>query len=1133
MALAPGATPCAEPPLVAVPIDDRANHKRVVVYLPSAYFISGAETLADYNPSLGCARQSVMLLIILAHLVSSPWLCTSEGTSNVNEISAENKALVFQSAPDAAGVITTAERTVTTLEVVRTVDGVGIAGLRFWFDVQDPTMDLNRGIQTLIIKNCEDHERMSKRGGKPPPPPPQSEVYRTITKRIHWINGFLSAQSFVKDPAAELSALWEERNAANIYGRLGAERGIDMVHTPHDPNDPADEPRVHQPVFAAQQSRHGYLVNAGDDGIHDKFIWTRPEDTYHLGTNNATVHAFLTCRLPHLGPAPGSLNAAVLARRLLNPAQFAVEALLAQQHSVSFGIPAPDPNRNSMDILADMAKSRQVEFDAVSPDAYDRANLMSKWSRSQASLDQFEAAFLGGSACAKVNGAAEWIRMQEAAAPGGIWHAVDADRRAIDPALSHFGNFYAHFGNDLEQFHGVKSLHSTIVMTWVAALTAHQMSFDLKVNVIFPGPAAVGKSYVMDLLKLHLLPAFMVNAASRFTKCAFQTSTDKVHDLYVSDEFDNDLIGLDRFGRTVGTGDPIFKALMTSQEVTVQSFAFDLEGNRIMVTTKSRMPCVFVGATNYSMHAIPAPICSRMVVRPCFELDRPNHDIQEKDFARAQSGGERVSTRAVDYRYQKLAVLGLIVEQLIYTRRIQPPSMLTAKIMMLRICAYLDAQGIDTKRAMRATYHVEKLARKMVILNALDIVFNTTTVFAADKPFELKDVMQCEIYMQCTEEMIWFAFQMLSDQFLDVDAARPVVAIAIAEAKYTPGAAATASTVFYRHGDVPDFNYVLVKGIFSDKGTGTSHVRALAMRMATSMTRGSFTTSIENIEGIIQSMTESRMFSEPFAGLGQEKVPGAARESFPHIVVDTQTNSARISRHWLDKVVTPEYADIATAAVKSCQHAHTASRRVLSGISYVSDPSAGINGGSGAAGGEKFIMAPHIWRCIDVRPDPRKVLRIPNAQGFDLSRPRPPPRALASSDWTTVLCEEEEEEEDGAEETVPSVFEATEDLEVTEFKRRVRAMCVAPDEIEQATRALPAAMRRLCRETAMMQERGRTEGDYPVRVKAEYDENERDKTALMLGLGGGNRRKVASLASMTRSRPDDLDRHCERKMQRQ
>ena len=105
----------------------------------------------------------------------------------------------------------------------------------------------------------------------------------------------------------------------------------------------------------------------------------------------------------------------------------------------------------------------------------------------------------------------------------------------------------------------------------------------------------------------------------------------------------------------------------------------------------------------------------------------------------------------------------------------------------MRMCAYLEAQGIDTKRAQRVSWQVEKLARTATILNALDVVFNTTHVFHdVDKVFEMRDMLEVDVYMQCTEEIVWDRFQLLGDQYVDVDDARSVVALAKSACRYDP-----------------------------------------------------------------------------------------------------------------------------------------------------------------------------------------------------------------------------------------------------------------------------------------------------------------------------------------------------------
>ena len=90
------------------------------------------------------------------------------------------------------------------------------------------------------------------------------------------------------------------------------------------------------------------------------------------------------------------------------------------------------------------------------------------------------------------------------------------------------------------------------------------------------------------------------------------------------------------------------KELMSNQKVTVRAFEYDANGKRVTVTCLSRMASTLVGGTNNDKEAIAVPILTRVIARNCPEIDRPNHDVQEKEFARVhkeESGGRTRLTR--------------------------------------------------------------------------------------------------------------------------------------------------------------------------------------------------------------------------------------------------------------------------------------------------------------------------------------------------------------------------------------------------------------------------------------------------------------------------------------------------------
>ena len=247
----------------------------------------------------------------------------------------------------------------------------------------------------------------------------------------------------------------------------------------------------------------------------------------------------------------------------ISPGQIAAEALLAQQHALSFGPPPPNPNSNAMDKLADSAKlvMRQFEADVALEEA----------ARPSRPGVRVAAAIHGVGAVA---GVARRVRagllrrrgVREGSRRGGLAaeHAVIRPRReaaprlparrVVDRSLSHFGNFVAHFANDLEQHHSVKTIHATTIDDVAGGADGVAGEFRPQGERDPTGPPAAGKSFVFFLLQNRLLPGFMLDCTSRFTKRGFETETDKMHCVFLFDEVANEVLGMDQYGRTQGRG---------------------------------------------------------------------------------------------------------------------------------------------------------------------------------------------------------------------------------------------------------------------------------------------------------------------------------------------------------------------------------------------------------------------------------------------------------------------------------------------------------------------------------------------------------------------------------------------------
>lgn len=1051
----------------------------IVVMVPAWYLRSGAESLGDVNEDLLVACQTLRLLCVLLYFVDHPWLCTAVGKEKESDIAKADTYPIMQSlVPGPNGEVRTAERIVTHFEVVRGADGESVFGFRFWIVVQDPRLDINTGIESLIVLNSLENARLRKAGKTLPPQTARNiaQAWRYVDSRDTWITRYLGAHTEVDRPDLAVMRPLDEHtprgpnhigdagaegddtentNPANVYDRLGAERTIDMM----DAED--------RPLVLAAQRRYlpgenggggGYFSNAG-------LRFVRPRDAWHVPWRFATPASMLVCRLPHLGPG---LVMDVDGETVLSAARMRAEARLAHAAAVTHGTAAADAGFNSLDRLA-VAYKRYVEsIDEAYPNlsSFQRRAKVEAAMKSPAGISEFAQAFFGGGACRKINQVAKWIqthgRKTMMAPPRG--------RDAIDPALSHFGNFHAWFMRDLEAVYGVKSLHTTVVMMWYVTLTPYQTARNMKPNVVLSGAAAVGKSFVGELLRNNLHPEFTIQTMDRVTKHGFETVSDKLHSAFMSDELDNEILGMDKFCRPVGTGNEIIKAIVSNQQIETREILRGEDGARNEVNCKSRMICNINGNTNSAKNNLPRPIRSRFHVRECVELDRAHHDIQDRKFLDTLNAG--CSTHAtsadasVDAWYQRLSVLYALLEQMIYTGRIREPSMLVARANILKMCAHLQENGVDTNRETRATERVVSLTRTGVMVNALNIVFNTDLVFPRGKKFEVADMLAVENHMVCSDEMVIFFMQLTFDQYVDVNEPKPIVSTVNALCKYTAGEPAVeGETVFAKDGNAFDYDYLLVRSVFPDPKQGVDHFKAFAMLVWKNMKRGDSSSSLEHLAGVASDLSCSKMMCVPFATINTP-VAGIggnppAKVSRPILVVNTQENTVRILRQWIDRVVTYEYAALGIDIAKVCEHAHTMPRRIVSGIAYMSPlpaPSPASSTSSTTSQPQEFIMAPHILRCYDLKRDPSKTIRIANPSGYDVSAGT-------------------------GRQSQPRTFIATECLETTDFVRRARLLCIPPERLERFTDSLPHLVRGRVR--------GGERGCYPDLVYARYVESER------------------------------------------
>jgi len=1084
MATGPGDHPVALLDLPALSPEQMLAQKRVCMYMPFVYLQNGGECLEDVTP-LHTARQCAQLVYLMAKVVSEPWTCTETPKDGVKT------PVIIEGERDENGYVIVNENSVATmricvhLEVVMRANGASPLGLRFWIDVQDRKVDLNRGILCVIADNEADAVARKYRMGTPRPPR-VCDAHKRLKTQEQWVRLFVATQRTVNTLKALATPITDPSNPANIYKCMDPEFAFQLT---------AAAPAGGVDACDPQQRDLAAYSGVDDDGKR-RYVFPCPERVYHLGLDNFTPSTLFACKFPY---AKGRGDASGAARSMrMSAEQRLVESVMAQHAAVTAPPPADTGNGAELDVVDKLAATNRARVRAFErapgTTATQRMAMHRAWVRSTGAIEEAERVLYGGQACDKVVQTVQWIRKLEdeaahaqlAAVGEGLppppgFSMMSPPRPPIDAALSPFGNLAAYFLNDCEVYYGVRNLHSTTYLMYLAAMGPYRCAMEMNSHMVLSGAAAVGKSFVGWLLRHHLLPPHMIELATRQTKRANETSNNasKKHCAYYSDELSDEFLGIDANGRMKGTGDPMMKAAMSDCVLVTWEPRRAEDGSRNMVKCVSIMLCNFMGNTNNDKGALPAPIRSRVHVRNCTEQDRPNHGLPELEYSRARRENAAMNALAekpgraeCDLRYQKTSCLLMLAEQLIHLCLVREPSMLVANVVSMKFYGYLASKGVDLGGAQRHMQRVRNFLRTQCLVKAVDAVFNTTKYFAPNKPFELRDLLRLQDYLLVTEEEAIFVNQLLIENFIDVENAQYVLALVAHECRYVVGGAeggdgATAETVFQAGDPTADWNYLQVDRIWPDRALGLDQTTALALRMFKCMNKGVVSTSRENLTGILRDLLDGTMVAVPYTGMNERAPEGdAAARKFRHLILDAKDGHAYVSRHYVDWIASEDYESIAFRAAEAYEHEHIAARRIVCGATYGSRPRTWV----GARRDEKYVIAPHMWKCMDLVPNPRRPLTVPNAHAADMA--------------------------DGDADYQPSVYVATDDLEVDEFKRWVRFCCYQPDELETVLDAMPSATRARLAAQAGPRQRVNV---YPGVLRQEYADAENLTAAKLAG----------------------------------
>jgi len=334
-----------------------------------------------------------------------------------------------------------------------------------------------------------------------------------------------------------------------------------------------------------------------------------------------------------------------------------------------------------------------------------------------------------------------------------------------DPSLSPFANMQFWFLQGLDSYMCVATAHPELVKLHYAAYDSYRQHGlnQLHWNVIYTGESATSKSYSFDVKK-------QLSIEGTITEITYQTTRADAIDGDQNDHitiFNEAPPGLFQAGPGDQNQDALsmMKEKLTSNRVRTKTFVKDEETgerkNRIAVSSQIG---VYMGATNDNPALAEEAVKSRFhwgEFERIYRKDKSISDYQRKAFDMEQKPElmKKVDQFLFYTKDQQMKVF--YIWKFIFCNIIHDICLDAASILLTQMSKVMK-KDYNIRMPPRTVERYRILCRILTITNALDVVFNMKGGLHQGKPFELKQLLDVEPYLYCTEEIAYCALNMIS-----------------------------------------------------------------------------------------------------------------------------------------------------------------------------------------------------------------------------------------------------------------------------------------------------------------------------------------------------------------------------------
>lgn len=439
----------------------------------------------------------------------------------------------------------------------------------------------------------------------------------------------------------------------------------------------------------------------------------------------------------------------------------------------------------------------------------------------------------------------------------------------VDSTLTQFQNWILHFYAQLDDNFKLRGNHDTALYLVSTSLAPFAYNGFIIPHTVMTGAAGTGKSFLLELLKLFMIPGTF-EAFTRVTNKVFETVDDQNNLGVLFDEMSRHILGTDESGRgTGGTGDPAIKSALSSSVMSLSSFFQDEAGVRRAIKIFKKFHSWLVGASNDSRDDFPSAIQSRLFIRDILQAFRAFEDNVDIDVAEMFAGlkaDENADKReAFVEEMHDLMMLSILTMQAIRVKLLPEPALDVYHLSKWRFLKFLEARGIKIKEDRK----LERMTTSAYILTVMQAVLDVFWC-GTDREFQFSHLEKLKDHLCIDLQTTAVVLSMHFDQYVDVlegDAVKCFVGTPYASVRsqlaslpkqqlhlFFPDADETTAAEDRHPVHAIDVSYVMV----NCAGTRfTSQLESASNLMANAMNRKGFTCTPQQMVHRIQNLCRS------------------------------------------------------------------------------------------------------------------------------------------------------------------------------------------------------------------------------------------------------------------------------------